>query len=194
MFHLVPGAPGRRATILRSQNRQRSFLPSAAWHPKRSVHNESHPRADPARVCLGLTGGVGSRGKRSTTAFPLGAGGACIGQFYRINPTDRWALSLSAERLNLTVVATVRVPVSMKFQTAKSWRGVQGVPATRSNARRLQNLMSLQQVLPRAPPFNNRCGARWRTQTGAAAKTVPGAVWRRRISIGRAQYRGNCVR
>jgi len=48
----------------------------------------------------------------------------------------------------------------MKFQTAKSWRGVQGrlrPGRTQSDPRKLR---SLQWVLHRDPPLNDRCWAR----------------------------------
>jgi Transposase IS66 family len=70
------------------------------------------PRADLARARHGLSGGVGLRGKRSRTAFPLGAGAAC----------------------------TVRVPVDHKISDRKIMARCPEVPATRSNARRFQKI------------------------------------------------------
>jgi hypothetical protein len=47
----------------------RSPFQSAAWHSKRRAHIESHSAPTPPRARHGPTGGVGSRCKRSRTAF-----------------------------------------------------------------------------------------------------------------------------
>jgi hypothetical protein len=60
------GTPGHRAAILWSRSRERSPLPSTAWHSKRRGHTESHSAPTPPER---VTGRSGSRCKRSRTAF-----------------------------------------------------------------------------------------------------------------------------
>ena len=70
--------------------------------PRADRHTESPARADPARTCRGLSGSVGSRGKRSRAAFPSepppGWSGVPVSVSARFSPDRKRQIIRPAER------------------------------------------------------------------------------------------------